>query len=208
MKNRNSHFVRRTMFPLIAGWTPVRKPQLQEDGPKTARPWQKKAFDLLWDKMFMSVYGPPATGKNILICMLAAEALRKDPTLKVIIAAPQKMITKSMKSLDFYLPSTNQLVDWAPEYLNDTKYNVDTNRELTRTFLTKTRIPGGMSDGAIVMTHATLVMAFKTFPELFKNTLVFFERTASCQVRRERGWSSNDQQTRGNGPIYPQHPRG
>lgn len=169
------HFNQRPAFQFPTGWNAVRQPQIEEIGSKRARKWQEKAFNLLSDRRLMSVYGPPATGKGVLICMLAADALRKNPNLKVIIAAPQKMITRDIKKQSFYLPSNGELIDWAPVYLNDSKYNKNTNLELSRAFLVAPRINGGISDGAIVMTHSTLVNVFNKYGELLKNILIFFD---------------------------------
>lgn len=170
------YFIRQPMVNLKTGWTSIRQPILAIDNvPKKARTWQAKAFHKLIGKKVSSVYGPPATGKGVLICMMASEYLRLNPNNKVIIAAPQKAITEDIRSMSFILPSTGQQVDWAPVYLNDTRYNTDSNLELSRSFLVSPRITGGISDGAIIMTHASLVNLFKNHTDLLKDVLVIFD---------------------------------
>src|SRR5579862_6812858 len=74
------------------------------DGFDELREWQTRCFNKLRGRRNWVIIAPPAAGKSVEICAIAADRLRRDRDLKVIIAVPQTIIAAGFRANRIVLP--------------------------------------------------------------------------------------------------------
>ena len=168
-----------TGIKFCTGWQEAWIPSFANTNvPKTARPWQLNAIKKIFDQCLSGVYAPPATGKGVLICILAHLLLQKYPNMRVVIVAPQKNITKDLKTQTFIHPHIGEVVYWKPSlYLNDTSKNTQSN---LAAFIAWANKPisecEGVNDRVCIMTHQSLCRIFNNGEKkLFKDMALFVD---------------------------------
>ena len=166
----------RTGIKFHTGWQPSWTPSFAHpDKAKDARPWQKNAL-VMWEEVLLSIYAPPATGKGVLMCMLAHLVLEKYPEMRAVIVAPQRNITKDLRMQRFIHPYTGVEVEWKPaQYRNDTSKNIGSNTDAFRKWASKTTDEHeGVNDRVCVMTHQSLCRIFSNGNKALLKDIILF----------------------------------
>ena len=168
-------------------WNPIGElPKIYENKTVRMNPFQEFAFNKaiiekeLPKRLLLIVNGPTAAGKAYLAQYISLLVLSIRTNKKAIISVPQTIIASGFKGPHnlSYISGTsgNTIFDtedkaWAPSnYLFD--YSEKSNTDAVRRFLEKPGNKKDINDRILVCTHATLVMAYNSFPELFKNLFV------------------------------------
>jgi hypothetical protein len=76
------------------------------------RAWQQRCFNDVKDSQYWIINAPMAAGKSFQICAVAADRLRRDEHLKVIIAVPQTIIAAGFRQNKIELPDSTR-VEWS-----------------------------------------------------------------------------------------------
>lgn len=140
-------------------WEPVsEKPTLMSDGFFSMRGWQEKAFDELKHAPFMILNAPMGSGKSWMMCLLSACKMKKNTSLRCIIAVPQTIIAPGFANAKLQLPDGEKLI-WCP------KHNL-CNKESSKGTVNyiKNWLAGpvdSLDDRVLLCTHATLVKFYK-----------------------------------------------
>lgn len=140
-------------------WEPVgERPTLMSDGFFSMRGWQEKAFDELKNAPFMILNAPMGSGKSWMMCLLSACKMKKNTSLRCIIAVPQTIIAPGFASAKLQLPDGEKLI-WCP------KHNL-CNKESSKGTVNyiKNWLAGpvdSLDDRVLLCTHATLVKFYK-----------------------------------------------
>lgn len=140
-------------------WEPVsEKPTLMSDGFFSMRGWQEQAFDELKDAPFMILNAPMGSGKSWMMCLLSACKMKKNTSLRCIIAVPQTIIAPGFANAKLQLPDGEKLF-WCP------KHNL-CNKESSKGTVNyiKNWLAGpvdSLDERVLLCTHATLVKFYK-----------------------------------------------
>lgn len=119
-------------------------------GAKALRGWQARGLRALRSKALSILLAPTGSGKSTLLKALALTAMRRDPSLKVIIAVPQMLIARSFAQDDL-------LIDGKPA-----RWHVAEQHRLIGTNDNVTRLVDFLKSGdgrTLICTHQTLVLA-------------------------------------------------
>lgn len=96
----------------------ISAPAVSTDGYFGMRDWQGSCFGALKDSQHWIINAPMASGKSFEICALAANWLTLDPSLKVVIAVPQRIIAEGFHyRIRFNGAATDQLRKSTPGVL-------------------------------------------------------------------------------------------
>ena len=150
------------------------------DGFFKQRPWQVRCSAELPGRCNFILNAPTAAGKTFELCKIAAERLRRDSNLRVVIAAPQGIIVAGFRKNKIEMLDGTR-IHWQvhPEHdLCNEKSKRSTARLLN--FLTGPTSTNAM-DRVILCTHATLVRAFSKNPAAFKNVLIIIDEAHHIQ---------------------------
>ena len=150
------------------------------DGFFKQRPWQAECSVALAEQRNFILNAPTAAGKTFQLCTIAAERLRRDSDLKVVIAAPQGIITAGFRHNKIELPDGSR-IRWDMHPNND--LSAGRSRRSTARLLKILNGPTSANemDRVTLCTHATLVRAFTKDPAAFKNVLVIIDEAHHVQ---------------------------
>ena len=120
------------------------------------------------------INAPTAAGKAFEICILAANRIKQDANLRVIIAVPQTIIGAGFRHNKIELPDGNR-VDWHLHRKHD--LCDEKSRQSTAHLLKFLNGPTSQNamDRVLLCTHATLGRAFGKNAAAFKNVLVIVD---------------------------------
>lgn len=119
------------------------------------RDWQIQAFDLLHKNSHMILNAPMGSGKSWLMCALSAFKLKRNKSLRCILAVPQTIIAPGFINAKLQLPD-GEKIDWHVENnLCDTRASRGAVNYLFNWI--KAKPSNNMNDRVIICTHATLV---------------------------------------------------
>lgn len=79
---------------------------------KKSRPWQGRLLKAFRDVRLRLLNAPMGAGKSTAVCFLALDELQRNPKLRIVIAVPQQIITKSFSGFWLAQTDTATLVDW------------------------------------------------------------------------------------------------
>ena len=118
------------------------------------KPNQKLVYSYINERWFI-LSEPPGAGKSTSIKFVVSELLRKNPKLKVIIAVPQTLISKSFGSIILEYPNGNK-VEWdISNNLCERIGNLDKIGELNN-FINQDEFGNNPADRIAIVTHITL----------------------------------------------------
>ncbi len=118
------------------------------------KPNQKIVYSYINERWFI-LSEPPGAGKSTSIKFVVSELLRKNPKLKVIIAVPQTLISKSFGSIILEYPNGDK-VEWdISNNLCERIGNLDKIGELNN-FINQEKIGNNSADRIALVTHITL----------------------------------------------------
>lgn len=140
-------------------WEPIgEKPTVMSDGFFSMRGWQEKAFDELKDAPFMILNAPMGSGKSWMMCLLSACKMKKNTSLRCIIAVPQTIIAPGFANANLQLPDGENLI-WCPKHNLCNKESSKGTVNYIKNWLTGP--VGSLDDRVLLCTHATLVKFYK-----------------------------------------------
>ena len=150
------------------------------DGYFKLRPWQVRCSAELTGHRNFILNAPMAAGKTFELCAIAADRLRSDSDLRVVIAAPQGIIVAGFRDNRIEMPDGTR-VHWEV----DPKRDLCGERSQRSTASLLSFLAGPTSTDAmnrvILCTHATLVRAFSKDPAAFKNVLIIIDEAHHIQ---------------------------
>jgi hypothetical protein len=125
------------------------------DGFCRLRDWQERCYKSLKDVKNWIIKAPMASGKSFEICAIAADSLRRDQSLKVLIAVPQTIIAAGFRHNKIEFPDSTR-VEWAVNPSHDFCREAlkDSTANLLQ-FLLDSECRT-MMDRVVLCTHATL----------------------------------------------------
>src|ERR1039458_5686837 len=150
------------------------------DGYFKLRPWQVQCSAELAGHRNFILNAPMAAGKTFELCTIAAERLRRDGHLRVVIAAPQGIIVAGFRQNKIEMPDGTR-VHWEVDPKRD--LCGEKSRRSTASLLSFLAGPTSTDamDRAILCTHATIVRAFSKDPAAFKNILLIIDEAHHIQ---------------------------
>jgi len=167
---RNKKVTQQTVFKFGFGSVP-HKPTILKGNEFKMFKWQRECFEKLKGTNFAILNAPMGAGKTLVICFILAWKLRRDPSLKAIIAVPQTMIAKGFTKFIYLLFSKKLRFPWI--ITRDlTIYSADSNTDAIINFLKNKNIKGDPMDRVMTCTHQSMVKAFKKGGEYFKNVIL------------------------------------
>jgi superfamily II DNA or RNA helicase len=144
------------------------------DGFDELREWQTRCFNKLRGRRNWVIIAPPAAGKSVEICAIAADRLRRDRDLKVIIAVPQTMIAAGFRANRIVLPDGTR-VEWTIQSGHDLcRERPQQSAAHLLGFLSTPKSQDPMNR-VILCTHSTLVRAFARDKSAFQNVLLVID---------------------------------
>ena len=111
MKNVTEKMLKQNCFSLELEKN-ISDSTIMADGFFPMREWQKHAFEHFKDDSFMILNAPMGSGKSWMMCFLSAFKMRKDPSLRCIIAVPQTVIAPGFTSAKLQMPDGTKL-NWS-----------------------------------------------------------------------------------------------
>lgn len=135
---------------------------------KELRHYQKRFVRELHDEPYWFIEAPPAAGKTLTIAALITKKLEADPSLRALIVVPQRIIGSGFEGAMFLLGKREVFFDPGTK-LHDQSEKSNTSQ--IEHFLTKP-LTSHVNDRTLICTHLSLVLAYKTFPELFRDVLL------------------------------------
>jgi superfamily II DNA or RNA helicase len=160
------------------GWKSLSvSPTINSDGYCGMRLWQKRAFEQLKDPQHVILNAPMGSGKSKLMCWISAYRMKKDASLKCLIAVPQTNIGDGFLEEKLQMPDGENL-HWFAQHDLCNDQPVEGNVKAVISWL---KTPHGfLQGGVLVCTHATLVFVYKTLKEsnelnLLKDLLVWID---------------------------------
>jgi len=143
------------------------------------RNWQRLAFLALCDTTYSIINAPMGSGKSLLMCIISAYRLLKNPSLRCIISVPQTIIGSGFRRQSFKLPDGRK-IDWVPQYnfCNDDEYPDEGTIQGVISFLKGPH--ASFNDRILLCTHATLVAVYKRLKDrnqlsLLKNLMLWID---------------------------------
>lgn len=144
------------------------------DGFYELREWQTRCFNKLRGRRNWMIIAPPAAGKSVEICAIAADRLKRDDDLKVIIAVPQTMIAAGFRANRIVLPDGTR-VEWTIQSGHDLcRERPQQSAAHLVGFLSAPNSQEPMSR-VLLCTHSTLVRAFAKDKSAFRNILLVID---------------------------------
>ena len=144
------------------------------DGFDELREWQTTCFNKLRSRRNFIIIAPPAAGKSVGICAIAADRLRRDGDLKVIIAVPQTIIAAGFRANRIVLPDGTR-VEWTIQSGHDLCR--EKPQQSAAQLIGFLSVPGSRDpmNRVILCTHSTLVRAFAKDKSAFRNVLLVID---------------------------------
>jgi superfamily II DNA or RNA helicase len=157
-------FVKETVIK--ADWSGVKSKKSKTakvvDGHCPARDWQKDAFKLLKDERYMILNAPTGSGKSWEMCLLSAHKMELDKKLRTIITVPQTIIGNGFLDAHIILPDNRKKIHWKPKYNLCGDQTASTVESLIGFLRSKASKSSDVSERALVCTHATLLLAYRS----------------------------------------------
>jgi len=144
------------------------------DGFYKLRKWQQTCFAKLRYCRNWIITAPPAAGKSFEICAIAADRLKRDDDLKVIIAVPQTIIAAGFRANKIVL-SDGSKIEWVVQPGHDLCREAPQQSAAHLLGFLCDWKSGDMMSRVIVCTHATLVRAFAKDKTAFTNILLVID---------------------------------
>jgi len=119
------------------------------------KPNQKEVFTKYKNSQYFILSEPPGSGKSTTIRFVANKLLQENPNLKVVIAVPQTLISRTFNKTFLEYPDGNQSEWDIGHNLCDSTSNQNKLLRL-RNFLTKEKFSNDPSDRVSLVTHQTL----------------------------------------------------
>lgn len=166
------------------GWNNLNvKQTIKADGSFEMREWQEEAFAKLKFEAHIILNAPMGSGKSWLMCFLSAYKMKKDNSLRCIIAVPQTIIVNGFTETTLPL-SKKEKIDWVPQHnLCNCPPDEGTNKAVIN-WLKRDCV--SFNDKILLCTHATLVAVYKKLKEsnqrnLLKNLLLWIDEAHHLQ---------------------------
>jgi superfamily II DNA or RNA helicase/predicted small metal-binding protein len=149
-------------------------PTEKSDGFCELREWQTKCFKKLVGSRNWMIIAPPAAGKSVEICAIAADRLKRDDDLKVIIAVPQTIIAAGFRANRIVLPDGTRIEWTIPSGHDLCRERPQQSAAHLVAFLSAPNSQDPMSR-VLLCTHSTLVRAFAKDKSAFQNILLVID---------------------------------
>lgn len=130
----------------------------KSDGFFAMRDWQVRAFEQLKNVPYMILNAPMGSGKSWLMCALSAFKMKRDASLKCVIAVPQTIIAPGFIHAKLQMPDGEQ-IEWYVKH--NLCSQIDSKGTVNYFIAWLSGESDSLSERVIVCTHATLVAAFK-----------------------------------------------
>lgn len=138
------------------------------------RPWQERCLNMLLHSHNSIINAPMASGKTLAIAAIAAERLKRNGNLRIVISVPQKAIAAGFRSCRIEMPDGAR-VDWEVQPQLDL-----CSENTTKSTLRLLKFLSGAASESLMgrialCTHATLVRAFAKSAAAFDNVLIVID---------------------------------
>jgi len=155
---------------------------------------QREIYDNFKNDNFFIMSQPPGAGKSTTIRFVAADLLRENPNLKIVIAVPQTLIAKTFSKIFLEYPDGSQ-VEW--DIIHNLCETISCNEGgkvlALKRFLEKKIFGNNLSDRVILVTHMTLSKLPTDFK--FEDTMliideghhVLYPESSKCDTANEIG---------------------
>lgn len=150
------------------------KATIHVDGFFEMRNWQRRCFDELQDSQYWIINAPMASGKTFEMCAIAADRLTRTPKLKAIIAVPQTLIGAGFRSNKIQFPNGSR-VNWSLLRKYDMCQGLPKNNASRLLHFLASDPSSNLMERVVLCSHMTLVRAFQSNPDAFKNLLLVID---------------------------------